>query len=31
MTYLGWMFVCLIAAAVAYRFGFGKWPVKLDL
>jgi len=32
MTWLGWAIVIAqIAALCAYRYCFGKWPLRLDL
>jgi hypothetical protein len=32
MNWIGWtILLVLIAAPCAYRYIFGKWPLKLDL
>ena len=32
MEWIGWAIVLgTIAALIAYRYAFGKWPLRLDL
>jgi hypothetical protein len=32
MEWIGWAIVIAVVAGIAgYRYGFGKWPLRLDL